>query len=63
MKNYDFKSKKPNLLKVEYSVAPFSSVERRKTSKFDKFLQNFKRILFKNIFYFIIESGASFQRI
>ena len=37
MRNFDAKGKKSNLLAVEYSVAPFSGVERRKLSKFDKY--------------------------
>lgn len=49
MKNFDTKGKKPNLLKVEYSVAPFSGVERRKTSKFDKYL--FDKKTFIKIFH------------
>lgn len=61
MKSYDFKSKKPNLLKVEYSVAPFSSVERRKTSKFDKFSNiNEKQ---NKYFSYNLENGASFLKI
>jgi len=36
MRNIELKGKKTNLLTVEYSVAPFSGVERRKLSKFDK---------------------------
>ena len=30
------KNEKPNLINVEYTIAPFAGSERRKVSKFDK---------------------------